>query len=213
MLIPDIQASWRGEKVKSGGLTFAPYSNSSCTHSRLPAAQASHSGVLPSMLRASTWRPQVKFGKRLKLEKKDIYCFAITAAADNISTTYSLSPVHQRQAAVWHTGPVHVCMPHVAGWWSPRPRCLRLHRPQWVAAAGGPGPVQRPHALLIGLSRSQDHGLEECKIRLYKAFLFHTSWPFVMIITENFDLISRFIYAKFSYLFSISCRKTLWDFL
>ncbi len=51
-----MQASWRGEKVNSGGFTVAPYSNSSFTHSRLPAAQASHSGVLPSMLRASTWR-------------------------------------------------------------------------------------------------------------------------------------------------------------
>lgn len=53
-----MQASWRGEKVNSGGLTVAPYSSSSFTHSRLPAAQASHSGVLPSMLRASTWRTQ-----------------------------------------------------------------------------------------------------------------------------------------------------------
>lgn len=49
-----MHASCRGEKVKSGGLTVAPNSNSSLTHSRLPAAQASHSGVLPSMLRAST---------------------------------------------------------------------------------------------------------------------------------------------------------------
>lgn len=51
-----MQASWRGEKVNSGGFTVAPYSSSSLTQSRLPAAQASHSGVLPSMLRASTWR-------------------------------------------------------------------------------------------------------------------------------------------------------------
>lgn len=54
--IPPMQASWSGEKVNSGGFTVAPYSSSSFTHSRLPAAQASHSGVLPSMLRASTWR-------------------------------------------------------------------------------------------------------------------------------------------------------------
>lgn len=53
-----MQASWRGEKVNSGGLTVAPYSSSSFTHSRLPAAQASHNGVLPSMLRASTWKAQ-----------------------------------------------------------------------------------------------------------------------------------------------------------
>lgn len=51
-----MQASWRGEKVNNGGLTVAPYWSSSLTHSRLPAAQASHNGVLPSMLRASTWR-------------------------------------------------------------------------------------------------------------------------------------------------------------
>lgn len=56
--IPPIQASWSGEKVNSGGLTVAPCSSSSFTHSRLPAAQASHSGVLPSMLRASTWKTE-----------------------------------------------------------------------------------------------------------------------------------------------------------
>lgn len=54
--VPPMQASWSGEKVNNGGFTIAPYSSSSFTHSRLPAAQASHSGVLPSMLRASTWR-------------------------------------------------------------------------------------------------------------------------------------------------------------
>lgn len=51
---PPMHASWRGEKVKSGGLTVAPCSSNSLTHSMLPAAQASHRGVLPSMLRAST---------------------------------------------------------------------------------------------------------------------------------------------------------------
>lgn len=53
---PPMQASWRGEKVNRGGFTVAPYSSSSFTHSRLPAAQASHNGVLPSMLRASTFK-------------------------------------------------------------------------------------------------------------------------------------------------------------
>lgn len=61
---PPIQASWSGEKVNSGGLTVAPYSSSSFTHSMLPAAQASHSGVLPSMLRASTWRAEPQISQR-----------------------------------------------------------------------------------------------------------------------------------------------------
>lgn len=180
MLIPDIQASWRGEKVKSGGLTVAPYSNISFTHSRLPAAQASHSGVLPSMLRASTWRAQRGQSGKRQIVEEDIYCVATNAAAENMCRTYSLSPVHQRPAAVWHTGPVHVYTPHVAEWWSPRPPCLRLRRPRWAAAAGRPGPLQQPHAPQTGPSRSQGHGLEEHISRIIQSTSF-LSWFIITI--------------------------------
>lgn len=49
-----MQASCSGEAVYSGGLTLAPWESKSFTHSMLPEAQASQSGVLPSMFRAST---------------------------------------------------------------------------------------------------------------------------------------------------------------
>lgn len=51
---PLMQASCSGEAVYSGGLTLAPWESKSFTHSMLPEAQASQSGVLPSMFRAST---------------------------------------------------------------------------------------------------------------------------------------------------------------
>lgn len=179
---PDIQASWRGEKVKSGGLTVAPYSNSSFTHSKLPAAQASHSGVLPSMLRASTWMSQRCDSVKREEEKKTNWWNRIFVVLTIFCRTYSVLPVHQHPAAAWHTGPVHVCTPHAAGWWSPLPRCLRLHHPRSAAAAGGPCLVQQPHALLTGLSRSQDHGLEECKTKSYK---------YMVIYNDNFYLIFK----------------------
>lgn len=52
-----MQASWRGEAVREvrAGLALAPWSSKSLTHSKLPAEQASHSGVLPSTFLASTW--------------------------------------------------------------------------------------------------------------------------------------------------------------
>lgn len=51
-----MQASCRGEVVRevSVGLTFAPYSKRSLTHSKFPIEQASHRGVLPSTFLAST---------------------------------------------------------------------------------------------------------------------------------------------------------------
>ena len=55
---PCMQASWSGEAVRAvrDGFTLAPCSSSSSTHSRLPEAQALHRGVLPWMVRTSTWR-------------------------------------------------------------------------------------------------------------------------------------------------------------
>lgn len=150
--IPPIQASWSGEKVNSGGLTVAPCSSSSFTHSRLPAAQASHSGVLPSMLRASTW----------KTESHDQNTILVTpswwASSSNLR-----SPEHQHPAAVWHTGFVPVYTPRGGGWWSRRPRCSLLRLPRSAAAVGGPCPVPPPHALLTGRSRIQDHELQICE--------------------------------------------------
>lgn len=54
---PPIQASWRGEAVREvrAELALAPWSRRSLTHSKLPAEQASHSGVLPSTFLTSTW--------------------------------------------------------------------------------------------------------------------------------------------------------------
>lgn len=56
--LPCMQASWSGEAVRAvrDGLTLAPYPKSSLTHSRLPEAQALHRGVLPWMVRTSTWK-------------------------------------------------------------------------------------------------------------------------------------------------------------
>lgn len=107
--------------------------------------------------------------------------------------TYSVLPVHQHPAAAWHTGPVHVCTPHAAGWWSPPPRCLRLHHPQSAAAAGGPCPVQLPHALLSGLSRSQDHGLEECKAKSYKYMVIYDNLDFIFISTQCQTVVSIYL--------------------
>lgn len=61
-VLPCMQASWSGEAVRAvrDGLTLAPYSSSSLAHSRLPEAQALQRGVLPWMVRTSTWRNQVK---------------------------------------------------------------------------------------------------------------------------------------------------------
>lgn len=55
--LPRIQASWSGDAVRAvrDGFTLAPYSKSSLAHSRLPEAQALHRGVLPWMVRTSTW--------------------------------------------------------------------------------------------------------------------------------------------------------------
>lgn len=55
-LSPPMQASCRGEAVREvrAGFALAPYCSKSLTHSKLPAEQASHSGVLPSTFLAST---------------------------------------------------------------------------------------------------------------------------------------------------------------
>lgn len=149
--IPPIQASWSGEKVNSGGFTVAPCSSSSFTHSRLPAAQASHSGVLPSMLRASTW----------KTESRDFVRKNILATPSRwASNSNILSPEHQHPAAVEHTGSVPVYTPRGGGWWSRRPRCSPPRPPRSAAAAGGPCPAPPPRARLTGRSRIQGHELQ-----------------------------------------------------
>ncbi len=84
-----MQASWRGENVNSGGLTVAPYSNNSFTHSRLPAAQASHSGVLPSMLRASTCRAQSR--KKVKYTPVSQSCTDEESHQLGLSLQWSIS--------------------------------------------------------------------------------------------------------------------------
>lgn len=55
--LPRMQASWSGEAVRAvrDGFTLAPYSKSSLAHSRLPEEHALHRGVLPWMVRTSTW--------------------------------------------------------------------------------------------------------------------------------------------------------------
>lgn len=59
---PPMQASCSGDVVREvrAGLTFAPYSRRSRTHSELPAEQASHRGVLPSTFLASTCKTAQK---------------------------------------------------------------------------------------------------------------------------------------------------------
>ena len=56
--LPPMQASCRGEVVREErvGFTLAPCSSSILTQSKLPTEQASHRGVLPSVLRASTYK-------------------------------------------------------------------------------------------------------------------------------------------------------------
>lgn len=44
--------------MKRGGFTLAPWDSSTFTHSMLPEAQASQSGVLPSIFLASTFRAE-----------------------------------------------------------------------------------------------------------------------------------------------------------
>lgn len=64
---PWMQASWSGDAVSavSEGFTVAPYSKSSRAHSRLPAAQALQRGVLPWMVRMSTWNSHTHIRRHL----------------------------------------------------------------------------------------------------------------------------------------------------
>lgn len=74
-----MQASWRGEAVRAvrDGLTLAPYSKSSLAHSRLPEAQALHRGVLPWMVRTSTWKNR-RNNSHFLTQTHACYLFCIT---------------------------------------------------------------------------------------------------------------------------------------
>lgn len=142
-----MQASCRGEVVRevSMGLTFAPYSKRSLTHSKFPIEHASHSGVLPSTFLASTCNTKTHFKAKVSTQNTLVLCNSVCVW---------LAPEPLRPAAVSHTASVRAQLPRGGQWWSPQPQySLKLHSGS-NSAALTPDPDTQPYEPLSSLPRN-----------------------------------------------------------
>lgn len=150
-----MQASCRGEVVREVrvGLTFAPYSKRSLTHSKFPIEQASHRGVLPSTFLASTCSttPEGTILKPMSVFRCQHLCMS---QAFLRTVCVCMVPEPLRPAAFSHTASVHVQLPHGGEWWSPQPQySLKLHS-ESNSAALTPDPDMQPYEPLSSLPRN-----------------------------------------------------------
>ena len=143
--LPFMQASWSGEAVRAvrDGLTLAPYCKSSFAHSRLPEAQAWHRGVLPWIVRTSTWSNQgddthfIFFHAILTI----IMTHMCSRLFEHFTCSYLnksgfVPPGLQPPRATGHSLDEPVCRPRGAEWCCPPSPCwLMLHFLAAVSAA------------------------------------------------------------------------------
>lgn len=182
-----MQASCRGEVVREVrvGLTFAPYSKRSLTHSKFPIEQASHRGVLPSTFLASTCNttPEGTILKPMSVFRCQYLCMSQAFLRTVCVRTV---PEPLRPAAISHTASVRVQLPHGGEWWSPQPQySLKLHS-ESNSAALTPHPDMQPYEPLSSLPRNLIDSNKITNHSIFFTLLIY--WSMIYCYGTNFNI-------------------------